>query len=338
MGYSAVLKFSVGGFILIGALFSGVIAQFEPAPQINWYGQTGLEHTESAKALGFGRLVIGAHGDMSLDDGFCTMAVLDSPHIALSPSPKSYEYNVYPYIGIGVAKILDFSAMLPVCFDQISTYNSALGKTLYGGIQAGIGDCELKLKLQVPPHNHPRFADLGFSAGASLPTGDRKGGYFPRHSYYFLRDSVLLKNGDSLAGIAGFFSSGIPEYDVKVLVTFNGWEKSDFTTLMLHMNYGLRIFGQRGFDQVFLFNAGVEYHPAYWIGLFTELSAEPRLSNLLSSFDPGRDPLRISPGISLTPGDGLFLTLVSDFGMSSKDPVWYPSHNRSEERRLGKEC
>jgi outer membrane protein OmpA-like peptidoglycan-associated protein len=321
MGYSAVRKFSAGGFILIGALFSGVIAQFEPAPVISLYGQAGLEHTESAKSLGFGRLVIGAHGDMSLDNGFCTKAVTDDTTLI----PSASQYNVYPFLSIGIAKILDFSAILPVYFDNI---NKSAPDTSFGGVQGGIGDCELKLKLQVPPHNHPRLADLGFSVGMSLPTGDRNHGYFPRHSYYFLKDSTLTSaRGDIVAGRAGFFSSGIPEFDARILITLNGWEQPEFTRLMLHMNYGLHIFAQRGFDDVFVFNAGLEYHPAYWIGLFAELSAEPRLHNLLNEFNPGKDPLRITPGITLTPGGGLFLTMTSDIGLSSQYPVVYSSQN-----------
>jgi outer membrane protein OmpA-like peptidoglycan-associated protein len=322
MTCSSVRKFGGAGLLLV-LCSAWSFAQSESAPVINWYGQAGLEHTESAKSLGFGRLVIGAHGDMSLDDGFCVRALLDSPHVSLSPAPKAYQYSVYPYFGIGVAKILDFSAMLPVYFDRISRYD-----TLFGGIQAGIGDCELKLKLQVPPHNNPRLVDLGFSAGLSLPTGDRKHGYFPRHSYYYLKDStVILNPGETLAVNAGMFSSGIPEIDVRMLLTFNGWETPDFTHLMFHMNYGLRMFVQRGFDNVFIFNAGLEYHPAAWIGLFSEMSAEPRLANLLGKFNPGQDPLRITPGISLNPPGGLYLTISCDIGMSSQEPLWYAAPN-----------
>jgi outer membrane protein OmpA-like peptidoglycan-associated protein len=324
---SAVRNCCIAG-ILLAFLSIRTFSQFESSPLINWYGQAGLEHTESAKALGFGHLVVGVHGDMSLDNGFCTRGMADSPHVFLSPAPDASEYGIYPFIGIGLAKILDFSAMLPVYFDRLSTYDFPTFKTSYGGVQAGIGDCELKLKLQVPPHNNPRLIDLGFSAAVNLPTGDRKHGYFPRHSYYFLKDStVVSKRGELLAGTAGLFSSGTPEVDALLLLTFNGWETPDFTRLMVHMNYGLRMFGQHGFDNVFLFNAGLEYHPAAWAGLFAELSAEPRLTNLISKFNPGLDPIRITPGFTLAPSGGLFLTVSSDIGMSTQDPVPYAAQN-----------
>jgi outer membrane protein OmpA-like peptidoglycan-associated protein len=319
------LKFGIAGLLLV--LYSAwTFAQSESAPVINWYGQAGLEHTESAKSLGFGRLVIGAHGDMSLDDGFCVMgwpdARPDTPYV-----PLSNQYSLYPYFGIGLAKILDFSAMLPIYFDRISKYDTKYD-TMFGGIQAGIGDCELKLKLQVPPHNHTRLVDLGFSAGLNLPTGDRKHGYFARHSYYFLKDSTVISNhGKLLAANSAMFTSGIPEADIRMLLTFNGWETPDFTHLMFHMNYGLRMFFQHGFDNVFIFNAGLEYHPAEWIGLFSEMSAEPRLTNLISKFNPGLDPIRITPGISLTPPGGLYLTISFDIGLSSQDPVLYAARN-----------
>jgi len=307
--------------ILLALLSSRTFPQFESSPVINWYGLAGLEHTESAKTLGFGRLVVGAHGDMSLDNGFLPIAVVDTPRRTLTPS--AYQYGVYPYMSIGIAKILDFSAMLPVYFDNISTPD-----TSFGGVQGGIGDCELKLKLQVLPHNQPQLVDLGLSAGVSLPTGDRSHGFFPRHSYYFLKDSTLLApNGTAVSGLAGIFSSGVPEFDIMALVTLNGWETPDFTRLMFHMNYGLRMFSKHGFDDVFLFNAGLEYHPAGWVGLFTEMSAEPRLTNLISKFNPGLDAIRITPGFTLTPSGGLFLTVSSDIGLSSQDPVAYAVHN-----------
>jgi hypothetical protein len=95
------LKFGIAGLLLV--LYSAwTFAQSESAPVINWYGQAGLEHTESAKSLGFGRLVIGAHGDMSLDDGFCVMGWPDvrpdTPYV-----PLSNQYSLYPYFGIGLA-------------------------------------------------------------------------------------------------------------------------------------------------------------------------------------------------------------------------------------------
>lgn len=306
--------------VLLTLFLTPVFAQFEYAPVINWYGQAGLEHTESAKTLGFGHLVIGAHGDMSLDKGFCAGAITDSPHVTVI-SPSSSQYNVYPYIGIGLAKILDFSAMLPVYFDNIS---KPAQDTSFGGVQGGIGDCELKFKLQAPPHNHPRLADFGLSAGVSLPTGDRNHGFFPRHSYYFLKDSTFVTaKGNTVAGLPAFFTSSIPEFDVRMLLTLNGWEQPDFTHLMFHMNCGLRMFAQHGFDDVFIFNSALEYHPTAWIGLFTEMSAEPRLTNLISKFDPGLDPIRITPGISLAPSGGLYVTVSADIGLSSQDPVEY---------------
>jgi outer membrane protein OmpA-like peptidoglycan-associated protein len=162
----------------------------------------------------------------------------------------------------------------------------------------------------------------------SLPTGSRTRGYFPRNSYYFFKDSTTVNaHGEAVSGLAGFFSSGVPEFDVRVLLTLNRWEQPEYTRLMFHMNYGLRMFAERGFDDAVIFNAGLEYHPAAWFGLFGEFSAEPRLTNLLSGFDPGRDPLRITPGFSLTPIGGLFVTVMSDIGLSSQDPNAYASQN-----------
>ncbi len=299
-----------------------VNAQFESAPLINSSGQTGILHSESARSLGFCRLVLGARGDMSLGDGFCSQASLDSLQLS---NPGSSEYNFAPFIGFGLAKVLDFSAMLPIYFDKIPTYeyDSLRVKKTFGGIQSGLGDCELRLKLAVPPHNSPRLADLAFSLGAILPSGDKSAGYFLRHSYYLLRDSTIrLSNGSELPATSGLFSSGIAEYDIKMLVTINGWEKNEYTTLLCHLNLGLRLLTGRGFDQATLIVGGFEYRPVQWLCLYSEVNSETRLDNFLKG-NLRHDILTVSPGLCLTPAGGLFLNVNAEFNVAANSPISY---------------
>jgi len=315
------------GLFLIASIYAlllqgEVFGQFETAPLINTSGQTGILHTESARGLGFGRLVLGSSADMSMGNGFCSEVSLDSLKLS---NPGSFEYNFAPFIGFGLAKILDISAMLPIYFDKIPTYeyDSSLVKKTYGGVQAGLGDCELRLKLAVLPHTTARLADLAFSLGVILPSGDKNTGYFLRHSYYILRDSTVhLPNGSDNTGVSGIFSSGIAEYDIKMLVTINGWEKSDYTTLMGHINYGLRLLNARGFDQAALLAAGLEYRPAKWFCLYSEVNAETRLDNFLKG-NIRRDILTMSPGICLTPDGGLFLNVNAEINLANDNQLSY---------------
>jgi outer membrane protein OmpA-like peptidoglycan-associated protein len=48
-----------------------------------------------------------------------------------------------------------------------------------------------------------------------------------------------------------------------------------------------------------------------------------RLSSVLAGFDVRRDPLRLSPGLTVHLPEGMFLSLGGDVGLSSKAPLRY---------------
>ena len=329
-----VFAFAAG--IVLG-LTSVSPAQSSDEPIVNPSGQVGLKYSESAKTMGGGRLIFSAFGDMGLDNSCIQYVNLPSgPSTYSGFSPLGYQFDIIPALSLGIVNFLDFSAAIPVYMDNVTRYDSLWpGTKSFGGLQAGFGDLEMKLKLQLPPRNGPRVLDMAYLAGVILPTGDKSHGYFPRHTYYFLKDSTqLTPSGDTAHALAGFFSSGQTEIEGKILFTFNCWEHGGVVPLMLHLNLGARIIPARGFDEVLLLAAAVEYRPASWISLYTEASAEPRLASIMDGFAIGNDPLRVSPGFVIHLPEGGFISVGGDWGLSTHDPVGYEAQGTFVDSRL----
>ena len=321
--------------VVVAFWLGNAFAQSPSEPIVNRYGQVGLGYTESAKTLGMGRLAFSVFGDMSLDNSFIRLVNLDPLHLNLYP--QASQFNVIPSLGFGILNFLDFSATLPLYIDKMSRFDSIppSPEKNYGGIQGGLGDVELKLKLQVPPRKGARILDMAYLASVSLPTGDKTRGYFPRHTYYLLKDTkTVTPSRDTAQAISSCYSSGITEMELKLLFTFNCWEHDNVIPLLLHVNLGARILAARGFDQVLLFNAAAEYRPASWISLYTEVSAEPRLGSITKGFKIGDDPLQLSPGLTIHMPEGLFVSLGTDWGLSSHDPITYEAQNVFTAARL----
>lgn len=325
-------------FLLAAALFAGSSAQSPDEPIITPFGQAGLKYTESAKTLGAGRLVFSAFGDMSLDASEIDHVNINNLSVDRGLTPKSNQYSLMPALGLGITRILDFSAALPLNIDWTSRYADTIFGHVegYGGLQGGIGDLEMKLKLQVPPRNGPRVVDMALLAGMSVPTGSKTQGFFPRHTYYLLKDSLLTNtpSGDTAQAISEYYSSGAVETEGKIILTFNCWEHGAVTPLQLHLNLGTRLILARGFDEVILFDAAAEYRPAPWFSLYAELSAEPRLGSITNGFKIGNDPLRISPGFTMHLPEGMFISLGGDWGLSSHDPITYEKDGSFTAARL----
>ncbi len=316
-------------------LFSTGAAQSASDPVLTPYGQAGLKYTESAKTLGMGRLAFSAFGDVSLDPTQIQCVNVNAepnPSYGRNLVPQAYQYDLMPALGFGILQFLDFSAALPLYIDNVSRFDPTPG---YGGLQGGIGDLEMKLKLQLPPRKGERVLDMAYLAGVSVPTGDRTHGYFPRHTYYLLKDSTLFTpSNDSAQAISSCYSSGVPEIEGKILLTFNCWEHGNVIPLQLHLNVGARVIPARGFDEVLLFDAAAEYRPASWISLYAEASAEPRLGSLTGGFKIDNDPLRVSPGLTIHLPEGGFLSLGADWGLSSHAPIMYEAQNAFTVARL----
>jgi len=294
-------------------------------PVINRYGNSGIFATHSGRTLEMGRLVFSVNGNMSLDKNFVGTVIIDSINVI---KPKGYLYNLTPALSLGLAPVLDFTAFWPLYIDKVSRFDSLEFGKGYGGIKGGFGDLELAFKLMIPPRKGPRVLDMAYILGISIPTGNKQEGFFPRHPYYYLIDSLILTSGNILApAVSSNYSSGITEGLIMTAFTFNCFEREDYIPLMIHLNLGGRMLLHRGFNQGVLFNLGIEYRPADWVSLFSEASCELRLSNILKGFKIDNDYIKISPGFSFHMPEGLFLSFGTDISLSSRAWVAYNSQD-----------
>ena len=281
--------------VLTISLLQAANATLVYAPVINRFGQSGLVYSQSAKTLGMGRLVINANAAYSGDRHYVYAVDTDT-----ADNHAFTAINFLPSVGYGITNFLDFAVTMPVYWDQYKQL---------GSMQGGFGDLELTGKFQYPPYPHNRMFEVAFFGALSLPTGNLSDGYFPRHSYYQTHPT------DSTVDVKGLWSSGTPEMDLKMLWTLDLHQLNKASPILLHVNFGARFVFDAAMENIFLLNLAFEYRPVPVLVLFTEFSGETRMDNVKSGFKLGDDPLRLSPGISITPPGGFFITLSADIGL-----------------------
>ncbi len=314
------------------ALFTSVGAVEYDTPVVNKFGQVGLIYSHSAKTLGMGRLAIGVHGNLATDDQFVNeVFYIDSTGDTISPNGSFSKIRMSTLnfgLGYGLTRYLDFSVMLPLYVEYLEWMEfdgaGSDNPTFAGKNLSGIGDLELSLKWQYPPYPHRKFFEMAYHGGVSIPTGQRDNyKYFPRHAYYQTSQKDVLEakaagDLDKKYDIRNSYTSEGVEVDMKMLWTFDFLQLRNGAPVEFHVNYGIR-FTPAYHENLFLLNAGLSYRPINFLTMFTEFSGETRLSNVDAGFKLGRDPLRVSPGISITPPGGLFLTFGADINIASTE-------------------
>ncbi len=294
------------------ALFSSLYAVSYETPLVNKFGQSGLLFIHSAKTLGWGRLNIGVNGNVSRNEDFLISLMQNSPTAVKDTSsiPDIVIGNINCNLGYGLTRWLDVGVMVPIYFDRIAESS----KHSIGGTVTALGDVEVSLKWQYPPHTIKNFFEMAYYGAVSVPTGDKGDSYFPRHTYYLQKD----KPEEPIY----FFTSGNVEVDMKMLWTFNFHQLLRGAPVKAYFNYGVR-WTEGALDHLFLLNAGLSYRPVNWITFFSEFSGETRVSNVDRGFKIGDDPLRLSPGITITPPGGFYLTFGMDINLSSDTSLNY---------------
>ena len=304
---------AISVIVCLALLNTSNAVQFD-TPLINKYGQTGIFYSHSAKTLGLGRLSIAAYGNVSTHKDFFISLVdsADSMIWGENPDLSTMMSALNFSLGYGITRYLDFAAMMPIYVEYISEVSDPdpSSDDIFGGTTLStIGDIEVSLKFQYPPYPHRKFFEMAYYGALSIPTGDTEDGYFPRHTYYLFKDSThVLKK---------YYTSERPEFDMKMVWTFDFDELRDGAPVEWHINYGVR-WTSGDLDNLFLLNTGLTFRPINWLTLFTDFSGETRISNVDRGFKIGDDPLRLSPGITLTPPGGFFLTLGMDISLTSK--------------------
>jgi outer membrane protein OmpA-like peptidoglycan-associated protein len=308
------------------------------SPLINMFGQTGVYRSHSAITLGMGRLAIGGYANYSSDHnfvhqvtGFSNAVFPDSglwTDTLRGYNPDITVVNSQLFLGYGITRFLDFSAAMPIYYDYLSRYSSSTTEA-YGYNQGGFGDLELALKFQYPPYPHKRIFKTSYYGAVTIPTGNRRMGLFPRHTYYLMNDTNSLANRrqPGVDSAISLYSSGAPEIDMKMLWTIDLGGLHEASPIFININYGVR-WTRKELPNLFLLNISFDYNPLDWLHFFTEFSGETRIETLERGFRLGDDPLRLSPGISFTPVGGFFLTLGADINLSSDTLFTYQMRDK----------
>ncbi|MBN2035224.1 MAG: OmpA family protein [Chitinispirillaceae bacterium] len=278
-------------------------------PIVNQFGQRGIKTLTSAHTLGVGRVAVGLYGDGTFDQSYLTRTEtfqllpdtvfeIDNPKSAISL------FNLQPFIGAGLTDFFDVSLTLPIHFDL-------LGKTQ----EAGFGDMRFSMKVSARSGITDRFFDAAFLCGLILPTGNKENGFFPRHLYYFNKDSLAADSAEATTG--ALFSAQKTAFETHMLLTLDPGALKRPIPLALHFGLGFLFPTNKGSDNALLVNTGFEFHPVRSLALTTELSSEMRFYNVSHGFKMNQDQLYLTPSLVVTPPNGTMLMAGCDFSLAA---------------------
>jgi outer membrane protein OmpA-like peptidoglycan-associated protein len=277
-------------------------------PIITKNGQRGLVSVNSAHTLGAGRFTFGAYTDGSLDQSYLkmreTFTRIDSVFVPDAPKPGISAFNFQPFIGAGLAGFIDAGLMLPVHLDMLGKYQ-----------EAGVGDFRASLKLNARAAKSTPVFDLGLMGVLILPTGSKETGFFPRHLYYFNKDSLAAT--PPVASTIDFFSARKTAFETDLLLSLDLSALKFSIPLAFHVNTGMLFCTAPGNDNALLLAGGMELHALRTLALTAEFNSEMRVYNMTHGFKINQDILDITPALVLTPPLGFMLTAGCDFSLSA---------------------
>jgi outer membrane protein OmpA-like peptidoglycan-associated protein len=299
-------------------------------PVINLAGQRGVLHLYSAHTLGVGTVTLGLYGDAAIDQSFLKSKEVwqvrpDSGDTVFQKVPKNPSiatFNYYPFIGAGLTDFIDLSVMLPV-------HNDFIGKAQ----DFGAGDLHITLKVGTNPAYRTPVFDMGFIGAMILPTGDNERGYFPRHSYYFDKDSLAADTPHAV--VNGFFTSGKVDFETHLALALDFSGLKHPFPLALHLNGGMHFTTALSNDNALLLSGAIEYHPWRTFALAAEINSEMRMDNVSHGFALNQDPLEFTPEMVITPSNGLRIILGSSLSLAAPSTHYsYELHPYTDRQRL----
>jgi outer membrane protein OmpA-like peptidoglycan-associated protein len=286
------------GFIVLSLLCLNLSATNYEHPAVNKEAQVGLNSVTSARSLGATRIVISAGMDFSYDKNLVPLLLVKDSETGIYDSmmPASTLIDFYPGIAYGLTNFIDLSLALPVYADIIPKFSP----------QGAFGDLKFISKFRLPLDNNGLF-NAALLTSMIFPTGHKKTGFFPRHSYYFEKKYFE----DSVSVPAAYFTTKSLSFDLEALWTL------DMNWLLLYLNTGCVLNVNRELDNAAVVKGAIELRPNSRVGFFTELSAEPRFYNMSHGFKIADDPIWLSPGVTFTSSMGAMVTLKADLKLSS---------------------
>ncbi len=227
-------RFCTGCGILLmvaGTAVSNAYAEYAMRLTVNRFGQRGVSQVYSAHTLGAGTAVFGLYGNGTLDQNFLKrhewFRFFDSVFVLDSVNPRISTFNFNPFIGIGLADFFDASVTLPVNLDMIASDQDF-----------AIGDLQITLKLGTHSSYRMPVFDLGFLAALTVPTGSEQTGVFPRHIYYFNKDSLNSLRDTAILG--AFYSSQNVDFEPHLLMSLDLGALRNPVPLALNLDFGMQ--------------------------------------------------------------------------------------------------
>jgi outer membrane protein OmpA-like peptidoglycan-associated protein len=296
--------------VVIGVAPGRVNADYIERLTVNRFGQRGLPQLYSAHTLGVGTMTVGVYGNGSLDQNFLKRVQEWNQNDTMfdtvsGKNPALSLFNVNPFIGAGIADFFDVSAMLPLQIDMLGSDQ-----------EVAAGDLQLTFKFGTHSSARTPVFDLGLLGALVVPTGSKEAGFFPRHNYYFHKDSLNARTSEALKNTA-YFSTEKLDFESHLLVALDLGALRRPIPLSLQLDYGMHFTTMGGRDKAVLMSAGLEYRPMNSLAIATVFDAEMRNYNFTHGFKLNQDPFHISPCIIITPENGFMLTLGSTVSLAS---------------------
>lgn len=270
----------------------------------NTSGHSGVVRTLSAKTYGKAKLNIGTGVHFGQSSKYVSDVFDPNGQSILILDPARL-LSADLLFSISPTSIWDIGANLPFYYDWSG---------IDGLDEGGLGDVEISTKIA--PRLTKKFYYQGYFLGVTIPVGMAKNGMFPRHPYY-LEDKV---ENNTVNPAASFYSSKNAAIKALLLFTFDFHELAASVPLQFHMNGGGVITASRTKQRnTVIASMGLEYKPAEFITLFTDLHGESRWSIFTDKLDPRYDPVYVSPGFRINSPAGLYLQFAGDISLSSLD-------------------
>ena len=297
--------------IFLTLLAAGTLCSAPVWAVFNADGENGVVRTLSAKTMGKGMLDFGGGLDVYQSTGFVNDVF--NPHDTAitfnNPNREAARFlSSNLFLGIGPTQYWDLALSLPVYYDWLGFDNIQDG---------GIGDLEVSSKFLYPSLSKRLFYQA-YYVSATVPVGMKKAGFFPRQPNY-------IEDNDTT-----FYAAKYPTFKALLLWTLDIGSAVPSVPLQFHLNFGGVVAGSFAHQgNTAIGSLALEYAPAEVVSLFVDLHGETRWTNFSVGFNPGYDPLLLSPGVRLTTASGLYLTFAGDISLSSHEQSarinWHPS-------------
>lgn len=302
-----------------------IVSYSQSMAATNTNGQNGVGRALSAHTLGKGILNLGAGIHFGQSNDYMKGPVVNGEIVPVEKNGVSIIDEDFDaarrlssnlFFGIGLLSFWDIAFSLPFYYDWSGMQDVRDG---------GLGDLEYSTKLSIPALKN--VYHQAFQISGTIPLG-MKNGIFPRHTFY--QASSKEKQ------VAQFYTSTDATLQGKFLMTFDFSDLNPNFKFLVHVNAGGVLFLSDQQDRNTATGSfALEYTPVHFLTLFTDLSTEMRARGMTSGdWYPTHNPIYLSPGVKIKTPGGLYISVNSDFSLSSRSTEsrlnWKPDRGAAD--------